>query len=258
MRLTVLILSLLVGIIGCSKKAKLVKDGVGVHLQDVKWEVSSLNEGTWKVGKLYRDTVSKNLTAVLSLPSLADDDLEFLNTTYGVDAWLIRVIQSNAMGSRIELATLYAPFHAQQKGRASKLQVRAVSFALTYAASAISERFSRFQCPAFSHDRRLDDYEVAGDGELMEIHVRPDAHYNEKLTMNELVPTALNIGNSMVGEFYFEAALFSTSQKQLYSSFTRLPTYVKILTEKTVNIDGCAGIHQEYDPADPMAIPRKK
>ncbi|MBY0516824.1 MAG: hypothetical protein K2P81_07955 [Bacteriovoracaceae bacterium] len=250
MRWDVLFLTLLVGLSGCTQKATLVKDGVGVHLKEVEWDITNLTEGIWKVGKTYRNTVSKNLNVVLSLPHLEDSDEDFLAKTYGVDAWLVRVIQSNAQGSRIELATLYAPFRAQQKGRTSKLHVKAVSFTLTYAASAISERFRKFQCPAFSHNLRLDEYDVFGKKEPMEILLRADAPFNEKLTTGELVPTALNIGHTMVGEYYFETALFSTTKKQIYSSFARIPMSVKVLTEKSVTVDGCSGVHNEYEPAN--------
>lgn len=257
MRWDVICLTLLLGLAGCTKKAVLQRDGVGVRLSEVRWPAPTMTEGTWKVGRTYRNMVSKSLNVVLTIPRLESDDVDYLQKTYQLDAWLIRVIQSNAQGARIELTTLYAPFMAQQKGRASNLPVKAISFSLTYAAWAISERFRRFQCPAFSHDRRLDSWEVVGDETLLEFPISMAGRFDEKLVMSELVPTSLNIGNSMVGDYYFEVALFSSSQKQIYSPFIRLPQLVRVASEKTATVDGCAGIHSEYDPASPETVPRK-
>lgn len=251
-------LTLLLGLAGCGSDVEVVKDGVGVHLKNVKFEIKNLAEGTWKVGKLYRDTVTKNLTPVLGLPTFSDSDATFLRKRYQIDAWIIRVIQSNAQGSRIELVTLYAPFRGAHKGRTSDLEVKSVSFSLTYAAYAISERFRRFQCPAFSHDRRLKDFEVTGKSEPLEIVIRENGFFSEKIQMNELVPLSLNIGNSMVGEYSFEAALFSTSKRKIYSEFKRLPISVKVFNERSVSIDGCLGIHPEYEPVRQPSIPGRK
>jgi hypothetical protein len=49
----------------------------------------------------------------------------------------------------------------------------------------------------------------------------------------------------MVGEYFIEVALFNTSQKQTYSSFQRLPFSLKVLSEDSIVVDGCAGVHEE-------------
>jgi hypothetical protein len=258
MRWDVICLTFLLGLAGCTKKAVLQRDGVGVRLSEVTWNVPTTSEGVWKVGRIYRDTVSKSLNVVLALPPIEEDDINYLNESFGIDAWLVRIIQSNSQGSRIELITLYAPFRGVQKGRASTQPMKAISFSLTYAAWAISERFRRFQCPAFSHDRRLNDWQLIGEKTHTEFPIAFAGNYSEKLTVSELVPTALNIGNTMVGDYYFEVALFSSSKKQIYSPFVRLPQHVHVSSEKTVSVDGCAGIHSEYDPISPETVPRKK
>lgn len=257
MRWDVICLTTLLCFLGCTKKAVLQRDGVGVRLSEVVWDIPIMSEGTWKVGRIYRDVVSKSLNIVLSLPPLESDDIDHLQSAFGVDAWLVRIIQANSQGSRIELITLYAPFRGVQKGRASRQPMKAISFSLTYAAWAISERFRKFQCPAFSHDRRLDDWQIIGEKGKTEFPVAFAGNHTEKLTVSELVPTALNIGNTMVGDYYFEVALFSSSKKQIYSSFVRLPQHVRVGSEKTVSIDGCAGVHSEYEPREPEVAPRK-
>jgi hypothetical protein len=240
-----LYLSVLLGLSGCSKEVTISRDGVGVSLKHAQWGISSLAEAKWKVGKYLSNTVSKNLNLVLSLPKIDSDDVLFLQTTYGVDAWLVRIIQSNSMSSRMELVTIYAPFRARQSGRSNGRLMTSLSFNFTYAASAISERFRRFNCPAFSHDKRLNKWEIAGEEIPIEIQVRPGERFEEKLKLSELVPATLNIGNTMVGEYFIEVALFNTSQKQTYSSFQRLPFSLKVLSEDSIVVDGCAGVHEE-------------
>jgi len=258
MRWDVICLTTLLCFLGCTKKAVLQRDGVGVRLSETKWDVPTISEGTWNVGRIYRDVVSKSLNMVLALPPMESDDIDHLQEAFGVDAWLVRIIQNNSQGARIELITLYAPFRGVQKGRASSQPMKAISFSLTYSAWAISERFRRFQCPAFSHDRRLDEWELVGESKHTEFPVAFAGNHTEKLTVSELVPTALNIGNTMVGRYYFEVALFSSSKKQIYSHFVRLPQHLHVISEKTVSVDGCAGVHPEYEPPAPEVIHSRK
>lgn len=242
-----LYLSVLIGLLGCSKESILLREGVGVRLTEAQWGVASLSEVKWKVGKHLSNTISKNLNLLLSLPKIDGDDVIFLQTTYGVDAWLVKIIQSNVVSSQMELVTLYAPFLVRQTGRSGGILTKSLSFNLTYAAAAISERFRRFNCPAFSHDKRLKEWEVVGEEKPIEILIRPESRFDEKLKLNELVPTTLNVGNSMVGEYYIEVALFNTAQKQIFSSFQRLPFHLKVLSEDSIVVDGCAAVHKEIN-----------
>ena len=246
-----LLLIALVGFGGCTPKATLHKDGVSMQLSDVRWKVSKMVEGTWRVGKLSRDVVGRNLTVILELPRIDDEDENHLRTEQGVDAWIIRVVQQNATASRIELGILYVPFRGTVKDRGMGSPVRSVSFALTYAAAAMSERFRRFQCPAFSHDKLLDDYDVEGQEDPVEITLRPPTRFDERVHKSDLVPNSLNVGHTMVGQYTFEIALYGSAQKVLRSAFQPLPFHVAVKSEKSVKVDGCAGVHPEYDPAPP-------
>lgn len=254
MRFVAIFLTLLLGLSGCTKTTTVHKDGASTRLSDVHWKVSKLLEGTWKVGRTLRDTVSRNLTVVIDMPPLDSDDEAFLEKTYGIDSWLLRVTHITAASARIELGTLHVPFRGTNKGRAGGLPVKSVSFALTYAAAAMSERFRRFNCPAFSHDRRLGDYAQEGSDRPMEIVVVAGSTYEEKLRPNELVPTMFNIGHTMIGEYAVEVALLNTATKKFYSAFQELPFHIKVSSEKTVTLDGCAGVHEEFEPAKEKSV----
>jgi hypothetical protein len=249
MRFLFVVLSFLVGIQGCTRKAELQRDGVSLVITNAHWKVSKLIEGTWKVGKLSRDLVSRNLTVILDLPVLEGDDENFLREKRNVDAWLVRVVQSSATNSRIELGTIYVPFRGQVMGRSHSTSVKSISFALTYAASAMSERFRSFTCPAFSHDKRLDDYELEGPQAPVEVAVGPGMKFEERVQKTDLVPNTFNVGHTMVGEYHFEVALYSSGEKRLHSTFQKLPFTVKVRREKSVTIEGCAGVHPELEPA---------
>ena len=88
---------------------------------------------------------------------------------------------------------------------------------------------------------------MVGEEKPIEILIRPESRFDEKLKLNELVPTTLNVGNSMVGEYYIEVALFNTAQKKIFSSFQRLPFHLKVLSEDSIVVDGCAGVHKEIN-----------
>lgn len=249
MRFVPIFLILLVGLSACTKKAVLNKEGAAARLSEVQWKVAKVDESVWKVGRTLRDVVSKKLTLIIDLPKIDEDDEEFLRKTYTVDSWLVRVIQITPSSARIELGTLHVPFRGTTHGRAGGLPVKSVAFALTYAAASMSERFRRFHCPAFSHDRRLNDYQIEGEQKPIEIVVMPGGSHSEKLHQNELVPTQLNIGHTMVGEYRIEVALLSTTEKKFYSAFRELPFYLKVVSEKTVSVEGCAGVHEEFEPS---------
>lgn len=246
MKLGLPFLIALLSFVGCTKSAAIKRDGVGVELTGLDWGIASTAEGRWKVGKYLKNTVTKNLNFVLELPRIDGDDREFLATTYKIDAWLIRVFQANAQSRRMELVTLYAPFVPRTSARSAGQPMKSVAFNLTYAAAAMSERFRRFNCPAFSHNKRLDDWAVTGERTPVSVVVQPQGSFNEKLKVSELVPMTLNAGNTLVGEYTIEVALFSTATKQIFSSFRELPQGLKVLAEDSIEIDGCAGVHEEY------------
>jgi hypothetical protein len=221
---------------------------VSPSLKDVHWEISSLNEGTWAVGSILRDVVSKNLTAVLKIPVLDENDLEAIEKNYAVDSWLVKVIHKTKHGQRHHLATIFAPFRSRMQKNFSENQTKSIAFSLTYAAWATSERFRQFQCPAFSHRYRLKDFSVVDSEAVMEFNISSIGKFTESYIVTELVPPKITIAQSMVGDFYLEAALFNSKTKTLYSSFQQLPVHLIVREEKVVSVSGCEGVKQEYQP----------
>lgn len=233
--------------LSCTKKVKLETAGVTPLVKDVGWKISNMTEGTWAVGATFRDVVSKNLTLVLSLPEFKNSDIKTLKKNYGVDSWLVKVNHKNKTGSRAQLAILLAPLTSRLQGSFGSNQTRSIAFSLTYAAWAMSERFRKFQCPAFSHRARLKDYSIIESDKTLDYNLSSIGKFHEAYTINELVPPKLIIADSMVGEYTMEAALFNTKTKTLFSSFQQIPTYLKITDEMQVQVSGCEGVQQEYD-----------
>ncbi len=232
--------------VSCTKKVNFDTKGVTPSLKEVQWEISSTNEGTWAVGETWRDVVTKNLTLVLNIPQIKTSDLDEIEKNYGVDSWLVKINHRNSLGQRQHMSTLLAPFRSRLKSSFSANQTRSIAFSLTYAAWAMSERFRKFQCPAFYHRARLKDFYIESSDALMEYNISSIGKFHESYTINELVPPKLIIAQSMVGEFYLEAALFNTKTKTLYSSFQQIPTYLVVKEEKQIDVKGCSGIQQEY------------
>ena len=254
MRFVASILIGFIGLSGCTKYSHVGLDGASTHLTELEWSIDKLNEVTWKVGKALRDIVTRNLTIVIHTPKFTEADEAFLKKTYGIDGWLLRVTHQSPTG-KLELGTLNIPFRGDNHDRGGGMAVKSVSFSLTYAPAAMSERLRGFNCPAFSHNKRLDDYQMEGDKRPVDVVVQAGANFDEKLHKNELVPMTYNIGHSMVGTYSFEVVLFNSAEKKIYSSYKALPFTLKVASEKAVEINGCAGVHQEYDAPEP---PRAK
>lgn len=229
----------------CTKQASLERAGMGATISDVQMEVSHLKQDDWNVGKKRKAQVSHGVNFLLSLPNLDRDDLDYLANEKGVDAWIIRVIQDKGQ-SQLDLGSLYVLFRPPQASRGKGASLpRHVGIKINYAASYASMRFRSFECPAFGHNKRVKDMEVKGDEGSFEIVLGPAADYREKSQLVQLTPTAFNGGNSLVGRFFFEIAPYNSRSKTIYGSFERVPRFVEIESEESIEVDGCQGVHPE-------------
>ena len=87
--------------------------------------------------------------------------------------------------------------------------------------------------------------DIMGENEEFSLSVNQVTPYKEKSQLVELTPSAFNAGNSLVGNYYVEIAPYNSKKKQIYSSFQRIPMYISVSEEESVNIQSCEGVHQE-------------
>lgn len=251
-----LILCVLLGFSGCFDRPEIIETEHGIEMKNLSFEINEIREVPWKVGNGFIKKVSKGLTLTIQLPELPQDKLEEIHQKLGVDSWVVRVVMIRN-SNRQEIGSAYAPFKRQSSSnRVTRTsQVRSISFSISYAASAISERFRSFICPAFSHNRRIDNKEIKGSNELKSLVVQSGDLFNDKPVLVELTPSVINAGHQLVGDYYFDVGLYRSKDRRLFSRLIPLSQYVSIMSEELVNLSECAGVHLENDPPAPRTFP---
>lgn len=243
----ILILSTLL-LYSCTKYAEVSKDAVGVSIAPITMEISRLTEIRWLVGRPKETYISQSFTFMVDMPNIKQDDLDYLTETYGVDAWILRIIAQRGSETQ-DLGSLYTPFQTKKiiRGSHKTGAPSNVSFKVYYAAAYASERFRTFSCPAFGHNLKIDSMSINGDDSEFSLSITQSMPYPERSQLVELSPSAFNGGNSLKGEYFIEIAPYNSEKKVILASFKRLPQSIVISSEEKKNISSCAGIHPERD-----------
>jgi hypothetical protein len=181
----------------------------------------------------------------VDLPRIRTEDLEFLTSERGVDAWILRLIAGHGSETQ-DIGSLYAPFRPRRLSRGMVSGIpKSVTLKVFYAAAFASERFRGFKCPAFGHDRKINGLSVLGEDREFSLSIGQAVPYPEKTQMVELTPSSFNGGNRLTGEYFVEIAAFNSNKKTILSPFTRIPMSVAVRAEDVIRIKSCDGIHQE-------------
>lgn len=239
---------LLGSITACSKYAAVSKESVGIQISPIEMDVSSLNEIAWPVGMHREEKVTQSITFVVDLPRIKKDDLTFLTEQKNIDSWIIRVIAKKSYEAQ-DLGSLYVLYHPRHSSRTSAGSTSATKVAVKiyYAAAYASERFRGFKCPAFNHNKRINEMSVEGNNDDFEIHLGQTSGYGEKPQLVELNPSAFNGGNSLVGEYWLEIAPYDSKNRIIHAPFKKIPRHIVVKSEDTVSIKSCDGIKMEYE-----------
>lgn len=229
----------------CTKYSSLTKDAMGLKVSDVEMEISHLNEIDWLVGKHKEAKVTQSLVFVVDMPKIKDDDLEYLQQTKDVDAWIIRLIVQRGSETQ-DLGSLYSLFKSKKisRGKGGGAPT-SVSIKIYYAAGYPSERFRFFHCPAFEHNKRIKDMRILGTSDPFDISIDLAMSYPEKSHLIELSPSSFNGGNSLVGDYFIEIAPYNSEKKLIHGNFKRISKYIEISSEEKVPIKSCLGVHEE-------------
>ena len=230
----------------CTKYADVSKGTAGVTVGPVTMELNRLNEIEWFVGKPKETHVTQSITFVVNMPTVRQDDLDYLTEHKGVNAWIMRLIVNRGSESQ-DLGSLYAPFRPSRITRGNKGvgAASSVSLKIYYAAAYASERFRAFNCPAFGHRAKISKMSINGSASEFNLSIDQITPYNEKSHLVELAPSSFNGGHSLIGEYFVEIAPYDSKKKVILSSFKRLPQSVVVAREDQINIKSCAGVHPE-------------
>ena len=160
--------------------------------------------------------------------------------------WIIRLLVNK--GTKVQdLGTTYAPFISKQASRVRSATSGSIALRVYYAAAYASERFRSFYCPAFGHNKKISSLDIEDSNEEFSLDVNSQLSFSEKPQLVELSPSSFNGGNSLIGEYYLELALYDSKNKVIHSAFTRVPGSVLIRAEETIPIPSCEGVHLERE-----------
>jgi hypothetical protein len=229
----------------CTRYASFSKDAVGLQIAPVAMEITHLNEVEWNIGARREETVSQSITFIVDLPRLRNADLEYLSKERGINAWLVRLIVSRGSETQ-DLGSLYSPFQPKKFSRGiNPGSPSSVNLKIYYAAAYASERFRMLRCPVFSHNKNISKMGIRGVNEDFSLALGQAVPYLEKSQLVELSPSSFNAGNSLIGNYFIEIAAFDSNKKIILSSFKRIPMYVSVASEESVNVKSCQGVHPE-------------
>lgn len=231
----------------CTKYAKVSKDAMGIHIDEIDMSIEHVKEVEWRVGQRKEEKVSQSFIFVVTLPKVKQEELDSIQDAKGIDSWIVRLIVMRG-SEKQDLGSLYTLWRPRRLGRGiTSSAATSASIKVYYAASYASERFRMFKCPAFNHNRKIDSIKVKGEETSFSIGIEGAIPYNEKSQLIELTPSSFNGGHSLVGEYFIEIAPYDSVHKMIHSSFKRIPLYLEISNEERVDVKSCAGIHQEID-----------
>ena len=202
--------------LSCTKYAKVSKDAMGIHIDEIDMDISHVKEVEWRVGKRKEEKITQSFIFVVDMPRVKQDELDFLLETKGIDSWIVRLIAMRG-SQKQDLGSLYTLFRPRKLSRGvTSTAATSASIKVYYAAAYASERFRTFKCPAMNHNRKLNSIKVKGDHSLFNISVEASSPYQEKSQLIELTPSSFNGGHSLTGEYYLEIALYDSVHKQIY------------------------------------------
>ena len=125
----------LVLMVSCKDYSTILVEKNGANITIVNAEIDSAQVIRWKVGSLFKYTVSKGVLVKLELPQLRAEDIQTLMDNYEIDSWIVRV-SKDFSGRRHVLGEIFMPLQSSALSRMSSNS--AAFFAVYYSAAAPS------------------------------------------------------------------------------------------------------------------------
>lgn len=222
--------------LGCEPKSSMISQKGREEVDPAPMKISKVNTLDWRVGPEHKQKISRGISVLVDLPQLEADDLKKLIADRRVDAWLVQLHRRGTTGMEV-LARTAVPLTGY------KSQMKAISFPIQYAASALSMRRAEMRCPSFDHRYVIGDIKVeesAGQG-LSKLIVGPSQNEPQrgKFNLFQVRPESINGGHRLQGDYRVEIALFNREKKRMRSNFVTYPELVKVRSEKKITIEGC-------------------
>lgn len=237
-----LVILLLFVVTSCEKKSELTNRGSSYFIKVFNSNIEDFRTISWKVGAYGKQTISKGMQITVALPVVSEDDLEILHKKKKVDSWLLKVSRKSSL-RRETVGYFSVEFMSKKRGTPRVRLVRKTGVGVFYSAASISMRLSKSLCPAFKHNKKIDDIELQGSftEQMISLTAGDIERINAKVPEVTYSPLSFNGGSSLKGTYYVDIALYNKNEKTRYSSYLRTGKQIVIDKEESVFLKGCQG-----------------
>ncbi len=246
----------------CMPKGKVERGRQSAYVYDYSAKIKDIDLVPWSIGSgLKKVTITKGFLVAIELPRLSKDDTMFIYETFSVDSWLIRVTKSSGPGTGSVLGYFYAPIVRKEirSDHVSPATMLKAFFKVMYSAAAPSARFERFECPAFDHNKVIEQYEIFGQQTNPPgVRVSPQETLRANAQKVEITPVQFNGGSSLRGKYEVELALYNSEEKRVSSEWITLNQSIFIISENSKLLPGCSGFQIPERPADTNKVEKFK
>ena len=238
---------------GCQKYSEYKKTPQGsIIITPHGIKVKDLKIIRWKVGRNYKDEVSKGIKFNFILPLIKKEYLQEL-TTMDVDSWVVKISRKRIISSTL-LDHFTIPLLVPQKqimGSSGFKPMRSGRVNIFYASAFIKLDSSLSACPKLGHRKIIPKIKIKPQKNLEKyLHVSFVNESSLKITSQYTgyEPEKINGGRNLHGTYIIELALYSKKHKKLRSNWFKVNEAIVIDTEKEVNLKGCSF----YDKTNPL------
>lgn len=229
--------------LACSRGHDLNKYENIYFLKDVDAQVNKFEPMDWHVGVNEERIVSKGIILNLDLIELSTQTKETLSKEFRVDSWLYRFYRITKEGRKDYIGWVSISFDRISRS------FQDFSVLIYYASAAVSRQFRSFKCPAFSHRKKLEDIEIKDFGKSIDkLFIARTDTVTADINNGQYFPITFNGGKELEGDYFVEAALYSSSLRITYSKWFQLQNVLQINKEIEVSLPSCLGIKEEDKP----------
>lgn len=249
-----IILGLLLLFVSCSKTFELESYENTFYFNNLSHEIVDQNIIEWKAGLNREKLLSKGFSLSIELNEIETKTKEFLSSKYRVDSWIFKFYQMNPNGRKNHIGYVSIPFDRITR------QFKKFNVIFYYMAASFSRHYREFKCPAFNHRKRIENIFLEKTYTKDEkIFLSKNETIEAPINNGTKFPITFNLGDTLLGNYFFEVALFSTTTNTIYSKWLPGKNFVKINDEKTISVPTCIGIKEENTlPSSPSDLDIKK
>ncbi|MBF0205783.1 MAG: hypothetical protein HQK53_02735 [Oligoflexia bacterium] len=248
--LKLLIFSLCFILISCSQNMKLDTADNRLVLSNVHFGIGNVRENRWELGITTKAKVTRDITVSINYIPISGSAIETINQKYPIDSFLVRV-RKYVPGSGTSILG-HTLFHFERQAYQNFLLFylyNKIVVRISYDGAYPTFKNALFPCSRSGHNKSIAGTDVLKNTAPAIDKIVLFSAYGGAFDEGQfsksggMILPEFNTGISMVGEYYFDIAFYSTKDKTLYSDFIEAETKVVVSDEEILSYTGC----ENYD-----------